>query len=122
MCIRDRFVRFWVHNGMLNTRDEKMSKSLGNIFQLRQALMEYRPEVLIAFFVSSHYSSPMDFSRELLEEAGHQVWRLRNLFRALEHVVSEGGNGGAATPPLVPDASAAAGAVAPAMETAGPVD
>ena len=81
------FVRFWVHNGMLNTRDEKMSKSLGNIFQLRQALAEYRPEVLITFFVGSHYRSPMDFSRELLEEAGHQAWRLRNLFRALDDFI-----------------------------------
>ncbi len=99
------FVRFWVHNGMLNIRDEKMSKSVGNIFQLRQALKEYRPEVLIAFFVSSQYRSPMDFSRELLEEAGHQVWRLRNLFRALGHVVSE--DGGATEAPTAEPAGAA---------------
>ncbi len=116
------FVRFWVHNGMLNIRDEKMSKSVGNIFQLRQALKEYRPEVLITFFVSSHYRSPMDFSRELLEEAGHQVWRLRNLFRALEHVVSEGGSGDAAAPPSGPDTPAVAEAADAAAETPGPVD
>ncbi len=116
------FVRFWVHNGMLNIRDEKMSKSVGNIFQLRQALKEYRPEVLIAFFVSSHYRSPMDFSRELLEEAGHQVWRLRNLFRALEHVVSEGGSGGAPARPSVLDMPALAGTDAPATDAAGAVD
>jgi cysteinyl-tRNA synthetase len=90
------FVRFWVHNGMLNTRDEKMSKSLGNIFQLRQALKEYRPEVLVAFFVGSHYRSPMDFSRELLEEAGQQVGRLRNLFRALEDYITGDMAGGSA--------------------------
>ena len=78
------FVRFWVHNGMLNTREEKMSKSIGNIFLLREALKEYRPEVLICYFVGSHYRSPMEFSRELLDEAGHQVERLRNLFRSLD--------------------------------------
>ena len=113
------FVRFWVHNGMLNIRDEKMSKSVGNIFQLRQALKEYRPEVLIAFFVSSHYRSPMDFSRELLEEAGHQVWRLRNLFRALGHVVSEDGGDGAGARSTAPDTDAAAGAPAPPTEATG---
>ena len=78
------FVRFWVHNGMLNTREEKMSKSVGNIFLLREALKEYRPEVLICYFVGSHYRSPMEFSSELLDEAGHQVERLRNLFRSLD--------------------------------------
>ncbi len=78
------FVRFWVHNGMLNTREEKMSKSVGNIFLLREALKAYRPEVLICYFVGSHYRSPMEFSSELLDEAGHQVERLRNLFRSLD--------------------------------------
>lgn len=82
------FVRFWVHNGMLNTREEKMSKSVGNIFLLREALKVYRPEVLICYFVGSHYRSPMEFSSELLDEAGHQVERLRNLFRSLDDCVN----------------------------------
>ena len=99
------FVRFWVHNGMLNTKDEKMSKSIGNIFMLREALKEYRPEVLIAFFVGSHYRSPMDFSRELLAEAGQQVGRLRNLFRTLDDYISGGGDADA-----VPSDARAAGA------------
>ncbi len=81
------FVRFWVHNGMLNTREEKMSKSVGNIFLLREALKEYQPEVLICYFVGSHYRSPMEFSSDLLDEAGHQVERLRNLFRSLDDCV-----------------------------------
>ena len=81
------FVRFRVHNGMLNTREEKMSKSIGNIFLLREALKEYRPEVLICYFVASHYRSPMEFSSELLDESGHQVERLRNLFRSLDDCV-----------------------------------
>jgi cysteinyl-tRNA synthetase len=78
------FVRFWVHNGMLNTQTEKMSKSVGNIFLLREALKAYAPEVLVMYFVSSHYRSPMEFSREVLEEAAQQVERLRNLFRSLQ--------------------------------------
>lgn len=77
------FVRFWVHNGMLTTREEKMSKSLGNIFLLREALEQYPPEVLICFFVASHYRSPVEFSSEALDEAASQVERLRNVFRSL---------------------------------------
>jgi cysteinyl-tRNA synthetase len=83
-ALRKPFVRFWVHNGMLNTREEKMSKSIGNIFTLREALKEYRPEALVMYFVSSHYRSPMEFSRELLDEAVQQVERLKNLFRSLD--------------------------------------
>ncbi|OPZ76173.1 MAG: Cysteine--tRNA ligase [Actinobacteria bacterium ADurb.Bin444] len=82
-ALRTDFVRFWVHNGMLNIKDEKMSKSVGNIFLLREALKQYPPEVLICFFVGSHYRSPIEFSAESLAEAGQQVERLRNVFRAL---------------------------------------
>lgn len=78
------FVRFWVHNGMLNTREEKMSKSVGNIFLLREALKQYSPETLVAFLVGSHYRSSMEFSTELLDEAEQQVERLRNTFRTLD--------------------------------------
>ena len=83
-ALREPFVRFWMHNGMLNTREEKMSKSIGNIFTLREALKEYRPEALVMYFVGSHYRSPMEFSRDLLDEAAQQVERLKNLFRALD--------------------------------------
>ncbi len=82
-ALGETFVRFWAHNGMLLTQEEKMSKSLGNIFLLRNALEEYEPEELILYFMSSHYRSPMEFSRELLDEARQQVERLRNQFRTL---------------------------------------
>lgn len=84
------FVRFWVHNGMLNLSEEKMSKSVGNIFLLRKALEHYRPEVLIAYFMASHYRNPMDFNQELLDEAGQRVERLRNFFRAADEYISGG--------------------------------
>ena len=76
------FVRFWMHNGMLNLSDEKMSKSLGNTKSLREVLDAHKPEALIAAFLTSHYRSPMEFSAELLEETQQQVDRLRNTFRA----------------------------------------
>jgi cysteinyl-tRNA synthetase len=77
------FVRFWMHNGMLNLSMEKMSKSVGNILTLRDVLDEYRPEALILGLLSSHYRSPLEFTSELLEETEQQVDRLRNVFREL---------------------------------------
>jgi cysteinyl-tRNA synthetase len=86
------FARFWMHNGMLNLKQEKMSKSLGNILTLRHILDEHRPEALIAAFVGTHYRSPLEFSAELLQEAEQQVDRLRNMFRALaDHAGSSRG-------------------------------
>jgi cysteinyl-tRNA synthetase len=77
------FVRFWMHNGMLNLTEVKMSKSLGNILTLRDVLDQYRPEALIVAFLGSHYRSPLEFSAELLAETEQQVDRLRNVFREL---------------------------------------
>jgi cysteinyl-tRNA synthetase len=77
------FVRFWMHNGMLNLTEIKMSKSLGNTLSLRDILDRHRPEALIAAFLGSHYRSPLEFSGELLAETEQQVDRLRNVFREL---------------------------------------
>jgi cysteinyl-tRNA synthetase len=77
------YARFWMHNGMLNLKQEKMSKSLGNILTLRHILEVYRPQALIIAFLGSHYRSPLEFSSELLDETEQQVDRLRNVFRAL---------------------------------------
>jgi cysteinyl-tRNA synthetase len=82
-ALDEPFARFWMHNGMLNLREEKMSKSVGNILTLRHVLDEHRPEALIACFLGSHYRSPLEFNSELLEEAEQQVERLRNVFREL---------------------------------------
>jgi len=77
------FARFWMHNGMLNLSEEKMSKSVGNTLALRHILDEHRPEALIAAFLGSHYRNPLEFNSELLEETEQQVDRLRNVFREL---------------------------------------
>jgi cysteinyl-tRNA synthetase len=82
-ALRQPYVRFWMHNGMLNLKSEKMSKSLGNILTLRHILEVHRPEALIMAFLGCHYRSPLEFSSELLEETEQQVDRLRNMFRAL---------------------------------------
>ncbi len=64
-----RFARFWLHNGLLMMGDAKMSKSLGNVISLDEALDRYGPNVLRMFFLSAHYRSPMDFDEERLAEA-----------------------------------------------------
>lgn len=63
------FVRYWMHTGFLNIDSEKMSKSLGNFKNIREALVEYDYRVLRLFFVSSHYRSMMDFSKKALLQA-----------------------------------------------------
>jgi cysteinyl-tRNA synthetase len=70
--------RMWMHNGMIRVADEKMSKSVGNIFQLSEALDAYGPQAVVAYLVSGHYRQPLEFSDRALEEAGARVERIRN--------------------------------------------
>jgi len=68
-CTGKQPVRYWVHNGFVNIDKEKMSKSLGNFFTMREVYKKYHPEVLRLFLISSHYRSPIDFSEKNLEDA-----------------------------------------------------
>jgi len=79
------FARVWMHNGMVQTDAEKMSKSEGNIFQLSEALDQYGAEAVVAYLISGHYRQPLAFGPQQMEEAVAQVERLRNFFR--EHPV-----------------------------------
>jgi len=65
-----QFARYWIHNGLLTVSGEKMSKSLGNFFSIQDIVAQYDAIALRQWFLSSHYRSPMDFSKEGLEEAG----------------------------------------------------
>jgi cysteinyl-tRNA synthetase len=82
------FARIWMHNGMVQTDAEKMSKSEGNIFQLAEALDRYGSEAVVAYLISGHYRQPLAFGPQQMEEAVAQVERLRNFFR--EHPVGGG--------------------------------
>ncbi len=73
------FARYWIHNGFVNVNSEKMSKSLGNFFTLREVLAKVKPEVLRFFFASSHYRSPIDYSDQSLAEARAGLDRLYRL-------------------------------------------
>jgi cysteinyl-tRNA synthetase len=70
--------RIWMHNGMVQLEAEKMSKSVGNIFQLSEALERFGPEAVVAYLGSGHYRQPLAFSDELLEEAKARVAGIRN--------------------------------------------
>lgn len=73
--------RFWVHNGFVQINSEKMSKSLGNFFTIRDILDKFMPETLRYFLLTMHYRSPLDFSFEALEEAEKGI---RRVYAALE--------------------------------------
>jgi cysteinyl-tRNA synthetase len=75
--------RVWMHNGMLRLDAEKMSKSLGNVFGLGDAIGRYGPQTLLTFFCSAHYRGPMEFDEERLEEAAARARGIRNTGRGL---------------------------------------
>ena len=70
------FARYWLHNGFVNINSEKMSKSLGNFFTIREVIARYHPEVVRMFIVSTHYRSPLDFSDRALDAAKASLDRL----------------------------------------------
>ena len=75
------FARIWMHNGMLRFTDEKMSKSLGNVVTIREALDEWGRETLLVYFLSGHWRKPIDYSDETLTGAAARADRLREVFR-----------------------------------------
>jgi len=75
------FVKFWLHFGFLNINKEKMSKSLGNFFTTRDILSKYPAEAVRLLFVQSHYASPLNFSKELLDAAQKGAEKIANVGR-----------------------------------------
>jgi cysteinyl-tRNA synthetase len=75
------FAQLWMHNGMLRLAGEKMSKSLGNIVSLRDALEEWGRETLLVYFLGGHWRKPLDYSDEVLRQAAAQAESFRNVFR-----------------------------------------
>jgi cysteinyl-tRNA synthetase len=73
--------RTWMHNGMVQAAEEKMAKSVGNIFQLSKALDRFPAETVVAYLISGHYRQPLEFSPDALREAGARLERIRNYLR-----------------------------------------
>jgi cysteinyl-tRNA synthetase len=77
------FVRYWLHNGFVNINNEKMSKSLGNFFTIRDVLNQVHPEALRLFVLGKHYRSPVDFSDDTLAEAERSLERMYSTVAAV---------------------------------------
>jgi cysteinyl-tRNA synthetase len=73
--------KVWMHNGMVQIDESKMSKSEGNIFQLSEALDRYGSQAVVAYLASGHYRQPLAFSDAALQEAGRRVGGIRNYLR-----------------------------------------
>jgi cysteinyl-tRNA synthetase len=71
----------WMHNGLVQIDEEKMSKSVGNIFQLSEAIERYGAQTVVAFLISGHYRQPLAFSDEQLQQTAAGVERIRNYLR-----------------------------------------
>ena len=78
------FAKLWMHNGFVRVDDEKMSKSLGNFFTVRDVLPRLRPEVLRAFLLASHYRAPVNYTDENLRQADAALQRLYLALRDVE--------------------------------------
>ena len=78
------FARYWMHNGFINIDNEKMSKSLGNFFTVRDIVKEYNPEDIRMFMLSAQYRSPVNFSRDMVAQAHASLQRL---YTARDHLL-----------------------------------
>jgi len=89
------FANYWMHNGYITIRNEetqeseKMAKSKGNFFTVRDILKEYDGEAIRYFLLAGHYRSPIEFSRELLEQSENALARMRNAKENLDHLTEK---------------------------------
>ncbi|MBU2562945.1 MAG: cysteine--tRNA ligase [Actinobacteria bacterium] len=98
------FVRYWMHNGMIEVKSGKMSKSLGlkNNWILKNLLKSYSPDTIKMYILSTHYRSPLEFSMEKLEEAGRALEKITNTLKNIKFLIEQkeglsgGGTGGKA--------------------------
>jgi len=95
MAFEDQFARYWIHNGFVNINNEKMSKSLGNFYTIRDVLREVHPEALRLFVISKHYRSPVDFSDETVSEAERGLERLYGTLEMVRERAPEAADSGA---------------------------
>ena len=84
-----QFARIWMHNGLLEFTGEKMSKSVGNVTSLRDAIERWGREPVLLYFMTGHWSKPVDFSDEAMSAAAARVDRLREVFRGASQLAGE---------------------------------
>jgi cysteinyl-tRNA synthetase len=81
------FANYWMHNGYITIDNEKMSKSKGNFFTVRDILKSYNGEIIRFFLLSGHYRSPINFNDELMEQAKNGLARMQNAKDTLTHLI-----------------------------------
>ncbi len=84
-----QFVKYWLHNGFVNINSEKMSKSLGNFFTIKEILEKYDRETLRLFLLSAHYRSPLDFSDQNMIEAESGLERIYSALARIDEILGE---------------------------------
>jgi cysteinyl-tRNA synthetase len=93
-----KFVKYWMHNGLLMINEEKMSKSLKNFFTMKEVFKEYDPSTIRFFLLNTHYRQPLNYDAETLNEAKKSLERLQNTYFELieQKEKGQGTEGGAA--------------------------
>ncbi len=91
----EKFVNVWMHNGFVRIDEEKMSKSLGNFFTIREVVKQYAPEVIRYFILTSQYRSPLNYSEANLNNAKAALTTLYTALRGMESVTAENNKGAA---------------------------
>ena len=97
------FARYWMHNNTLSMNGEKMSKSLGNVLNIKDALKQYSPHTLRFFLLSSHYRSRLDFSDAAVKGAEQGLSRLINTVKNLQKALNTASEDETVAPPFSPD-------------------
>lgn len=87
-CNGKEFAHYWMHNAFLNIDNKKMSKSEGNFFTVREICEQYDPQVVRFFMLNSHYRSPLNFSKELMEAAKSSLTRILTAVGQLDFLLS----------------------------------
>ena len=82
------FAKYWLHNGFIMIDNEKMSKSAGNFFTVREIAAEFPYEVIRFFILNGHYRSPLNFSRELMQSCQNGLERIKNCNTDLKHYIN----------------------------------
>ena len=123
------FVNYWMHNGFVRVDNEKMSKSLGNFFTIREVLARYDAEVVRFFILRAHYRSPLNYSDHHLDDANGALTRLYTALNAVPAApseiprdVSSGATPSAGLPIVAPVPHTASGItpIPPALERPAP--
>ncbi len=84
------FANYWLHNGYINVDNQKMSKSLGNFFTVRDVAKEFDYEVIRFFMLSAHYRNPINFAKDLMEQSKSALGRIYTCLESLEFMFDNG--------------------------------